>query len=290
MSSKTSFHSQLDIDSYLEQASAMERKECENGAPFICFRVTDNTWKLVQGSCNSWLCPRCGILRAREEYGRMVHGAKLLHEQGKQLYFHTYTCRGKELSKKEADDKYLLWTNRLLTTLRKDATKRGETWCYVQVTERQKRGHAHSHAISTYVPQDAIPYAKGEELPNGRKATHDCLWSEYFRERNVAAGLGVECDLSVINHPVAVAVYAAKYLFKDAQITEFAKGWRRIRYSRSFPKLPAIEGKEAFPVVRMVDWQRVARLSEPVTTSQEWIVERAYAHLVTNVVLRKQEG
>lgn len=283
---KARYDSQAEIDAYLEQADGIIRKRCPNNAPFICYKNSVGAWYLVQASCNSWTCPRCGLLRAKEEYGRMVNGAKELSEQGHKLYFHTFTCKGKELDVKEADDSYLLWTNRLLTTLRKDATKRSEFWCYVQVTERQKRGHAHSHCISTYCPDDAIPYAKGDTLPNGRKAKHDCLWSEYFRERNVAAGLGVECDLSEIRNPVAVAVYAAKYLFKDAQVTEFSKGWRRIRYSRNFPKMPEISGKEAFAVIHHADWRKIENLGVIVRTDAKWIEDLAYAHLVTNVVAK----
>ena len=282
------YDSQLEIDYQLEQTEAMRRKKCPNNAPFICYKNSVGMWNLVQASCNSWTCPRCGLLRAKEEYGRMVAGAKQLGDEGHALYFHTFTCRGKELSKQDADDGYLLWTNRLLSTLRADATKRGEHWCYVQVTERQKRGHAHSHCISTYCPKDAIPYAKDETLPNGRKATHDCLWSEYFREKNVSAGLGVECDLSEIRNPVAVAVYAAKYLFKEAQITEFQKGWRRIRYSRNFPKMPALTGKEAFAVVKHADWRKIENLGVIVRTTDMWIEELAYAHLITNVVAQSQ--
>ena len=281
---RASYDTQSEIDAQLEQIEGIRRKKCPRNDPFICYKNSVGQWNLVQASCNSWNCPRCGLLRAKEEYGRMVMGAKELADDGHKLYFHTFTCRGKELTKEEADDQYLLWTNRLLTTLRKDATKRGEFWCYVQVTERQKRGHAHSHCISTYCPDDAIPYAKGEKLPNGRKATHDCLWSEYFRERNVDAGLGVECDLSEIRNPVAVAVYAAKYLFKDAQVTEFAKGWRRIRYSRNFPKMPEISGKEAFAVIKHQDWRKIENLAVSVRTEDQWIVELAYAHRVTNVV------
>jgi len=278
------YDSQLEIDTYLEQLTGIERKRCPRNAPFICYKNSVGQWNLVQASCNSWNCPRCGLLRAKEEYGRMVNGAKELDKAGRKLYFHTYTCRGKDLPLEEADRDYLLWTNRLLSTLRADATKRGEFWCYVQVTERQKRGHAHSHCISTYCPKDAIPYAKGERMPNDRKATHDCLWSEYYREKNVSSGLGIECDLSEIRNPVAVAVYAAKYLFKDAQVTEFQKGWRRIRYSRNFPKMPPMPSKEAFAVVKHADWRKIEGLGVIVRTPDNWIEELAYAHLVTCVV------
>lgn len=283
------YDSEWQIEAHLEFVQTAKTMRCPRNAPFICYKNSVGAWYLVQANCNSWLCPRCGILRAGEEYGRMVEGSKALWEQGHKLYFHTYTCRGKEVSIQEADKNYMLWTNRLLTTLRKDSTKRKHYWSYVQVTERQKRGHAHSHCISTYCPSDVVPYVKGEKLPNDRKAKHDCLWSEYLRARCVDAGLGVECDLSEIRNPVAVAVYTAKYLFKDAQVTEFAKGWRRIRYSQSFPKLPTIQGKEAFAVVKHKDWQKIENLGVSVRCKVQWIEDLAYAHLVTNVAWTGEE-
>lgn len=268
----------------MEQSRAVQAETCENHAPYIFFVDHAGAAHLVQGCCNSWTCARCGQIRARKEYGRIVAGARSLHEDGHTLFFWTLTCRGKEMPKNTAESEYLLWTNRLFTAARTKASRAGEFWSYVQVTERQKRGHPHSHVINTYVPPDAILYEKGALLPNGHFGKHQGLWSEWFRSANTTAGLGTECDLSYIDNPVGVAVYVSKYLFKDSMTTKFEKGWRRIRYSQSFPKLPEIDNAQAFPVVKMEDWKRMEALGKPVLSDSLYTYYAALARLITCVL------
>jgi len=184
---------------------------------------------------------------------------------------------------KTAETEYLKWTGRLFNAARMKCTREGGAWVYVQVTERQERQHPHSHVISTYCPSDAVPYGKGDRLPSGRIARHDCLWSEWFRHENVTAGLGVECDLSAINSPVAVAVYVSKYLFKDSMTTKFPSNWRRIRYSQSFPKLPETGNLNAFPLVKLTDWQRMQDLGIVVRADSIFTYHAALARLITCV-------
>jgi hypothetical protein len=156
-----------------------------------------------------------------------------------------------------------LWTNRLLSTLRADAKKRGIDWSYVQVTEYQKRGVPHSHFIATYCPSDALPIAKGDRRPDGITAKHDCLYSKWFQDKNVSAGLGPMCDISLIKSAVGVATYVSKYLFKEAVFTQWPSGWKRIRYSQSWPKLPDVRSdNDAFPVITRADWSRVRSLGK----------------------------
>jgi hypothetical protein len=213
-----------------------------------------------------------------------VEGAETLHSAGNQLYFWTITCRGKECSIEQAEQNYLLWCNRLFTAARQKAKLQNHHWAYVAVTERQKRLHPHSHIITTYAPNDAKAYAKGEILPNRRRARHDTLWSDWFRKTNVSSGLGQECDISAVRNPVAVAVYIAKYLFKEAINTQWPKGWKRVRYSQNWPKLPERKSEEAFPLVRMADWLKVAAMDEKIYATDSVAYEAALARLITNVI------
>lgn len=273
-----------EIEFELEQSRALQAKRCSNNAPFICYPAGPGQWYLIQGCCNSWLCPRCGQIRAREEYWKIVNGAKMLDEAGEALYFVTITCQGKELDLSKADDDYLLWTNRLLSAWRARTKKQGDTWAYVQVTERQKRGAAHSHMITCSVPADAIEFKENDWLPNGSIAKHDCLYSQWFIDRNVSAGLGKMADITTIRNPIAVAVYVSKYLFKDMQAALFPSKWKRVRYSQSWPKESVASCEGAFPVVRASDWRRVGELPGVVKTRDEVTYERALACLCTNVL------
>lgn len=278
----------FEIEFQLEQSKAIQAPKCDKRAPFIFFVDNTGQGRLVQGCCNDWTCKRCGHIRAREEYGRIVEGARKLSEEGHKLYFWTLTCRGKDCSVEEAESNYLLWTNRLLSSCRYQAKKRNDTLAYVQVTERQQRQHPHSHLICTFIPSDVQFFAEGELLPNKRSAKHDCLWSEWFRDANVKAGLGIECDLSEIREPIAVAVYVSKYLFKDAMNTRWPAGWKRIRYSQNYPKLPTRTPEIAFPLIRLADWRRLAALDMTVRADDQYCYEAAIARLVLNVVPPKK--
>lgn len=275
---------QLEIDSILEQSRLTQADKCDNGAPCLAIRK-DGHWQIMQGCCNDWTCRRCGQMRAREEYGRIVNGARELHGAGHPLYFLTLTCKGRDMPLARAEAEYMTWTNRFLSTIRAEAKKRGVYWSYVQVTERQERQHPHSHIITTYRPPDGKPYRKGQYIPGGGRAKHAMLYSRYVWTKAEDAGLGSQTDMSVINNPIAVAVYVSKYLFKSAMTTHFPRNWRRIRYAQSFPHLP-VQEIEGFPLRNHQDWLRLRMMFEPMVTFDPIVYQVAINHLATDIVLR----
>lgn len=197
---------------------------------------------------------------ARKHYGRMVEGARELARKSP-LYFITFTCRGRDMSRAAAEAGYLKSTNRVLTAMRARTKRSGALWAYAAVTERQRRGHPHSHLLTTYKPHDlkngqATKYradAAGHPVLYYEK----CLRSDWLRARCVAAGLGPEYSISLVDEVEACSRYVAKYLFKDAQHTKWPKGWKRIRYSHSWPKLPKRE-TNARVLLTAEDWYELA--------------------------------
>lgn len=272
------------------QSLYLQADTCKSGAPYICWRDGLGEWHITQGCCNRWECPRCGQIRARQEFARMIHGSVTLSDAGHTLYFVTITCRGRSLTTADAETGYLRWTNRLLSTVRARCKKHGGYWAYVAVTERQKRKHPHSHFITTYCPEDAVEYLKGRLLPNNAIAKQSGLYSAWFVERNIAAGLGKMCSISRIDNPLGATSYLGKYLFKDALHCVWPKHWRRIRYSHSWPKLPGLGNGDAFPLVNLADWQRVQRMNVPVYAADDFVLYAAYARLITNVVPNHSYG
>lgn len=272
------------IGSEIRAAKELKSLTCENGSPFIFFVDANGIARLVQGCCNSWECPRCGHIRALHEYGRMVNGARQLATLDESLFFLTLTCRGRDMTLEEAERGYLDWTNRLLTSCREKQMRAGRTWAYAAVTERQKRGHPHSHFITTFSTDDMLEFSTGSWMPNGAVAKHDTLYSPWLEAACVKAGLGRMVDMSLINKPVAVAVYAAKYLFKDTIDTHWPKGWRRVRYSNSWPKLPEIKTEIAFPLVHFIDWLRMQSLGYVVHADSQAVLDAANARSILNVV------
>jgi len=152
----------------------------------------------------------------------------------------------------QAQDSYLLWTNRLLSTMRAKCVVQGGHWAYVQVTERQKRGHPHSHLLMAWIPKDS----QHRKDSKGK----DYIYSQWFYAAHQKAGLGTQSKITPVGSVEGTAKYIAKYLFKDAQFTSMPKHWKRVRYSQSFPSVPLDETKlpvNAFPIVTRFDWKRV---------------------------------
>jgi len=257
--------------------------ECLNNAPYFAYQIDGKKWGLVQGCCNDWLCPRCGQQRAREEYGRIVSGAREIGKTSK-LYMLTVTCEGMGLDVQKAEDNYLVWTNRLVSNLRVQTKRSGKVWAYASVTERQDRGHPHSHYLTTYCPPDAILVKKGEwkasiEEGRGYVARHDTLQSAILEQASIGAGLGWVYDLSELRSVEGASRYVAKYLFKETIFTtKWPKGWRRVRYSQNWPKLPEIKGN-AMVLLTTFDWYKLSLLAVRVITNDRVAFAHASAKL-----------
>lgn len=251
---------------------SFQGKRCTNGAPFFAYKRGDNVYGVVQGSCNQWTCPRCGLLVAKEHYGRIVHGARELARDN-QLWFVTVTCRGKELEEGEAFDNYLMWTSKLIDACYTRVKRAGQTWAYVQVTEKQKRGHPHSHFLMTYKPHD-LKMGTVEKWSRDNAGRLRCenvpaLRSEWFADQVTRAGLGSQYDISQVQTVEGASRYVAKYMFKDSQFqSHFPKHWKRVRYSQSYPKLPELKS-DAFVLLSNEDWRTLGALAGKVITTDD---------------------
>ena len=240
---------------------------CEYGAPFFAFSRGGSRYGVVQGCCNHWNCIRCGRMVAAQHYGRIVEGARQIAAEH-DLYFITVTCRGLELSADEAKSGYLSWTHRLLRTMQQRHTRHGGEWFYAQVTELQKRGHPHSHILTTFHPDDLAEGVKAtwrtNRLGEPVEEYNDALRSDWLQEMVQKAGLGEQYDISKVRTVEAAARYVAKYMFKDSQFgAHFPKGWKRARYSNSWPKL-AKQKTDAFVLLSREDWAHLARVAAVV--------------------------
>lgn len=234
---------------------------CIYGAPYIAFQI-EGKWYVSSGNCHHWDCPRCGQLRAKAEYWRIVQGAVGLSEAGYPLYFQTITTRGKGLPVREAEAGYLAWTNRLLDAYRARVKKQGGYWAYVQVTERQKRRHPHSHILTTFEPGDLEDgfVEKWKTGTDGRFIEKvPVLRSPWLRKAVGRAGLGEQYDISRVKSPAAVSRYIGKYLFKQmAHTADWPKGWKRVRYSQNWPKPPDHE-TTGMALLSWDDWRALSR-------------------------------
>lgn len=242
--------------------SDFSSQSCTYHAPYFAYQAEGKIWNVVQGNCHHWDCPRCGIGRAKQEYGRIVSGCRTLAKNGN-LYFLTITCRGRELGVKEAEANYLTWTNRLLDACRARCKRSGGEWVYVQVTERQTRKHPHSHILTTFDVGDIVngSLKKWVTDKEGKRKSEavSALRSQWFAKAVTRAGLGEQYDISIVKDAEGASRYVAKYLFKDSIFSaDWPPRWKRVRYSQSFPRLPERE-TNAFVLLQHSDWYRLAK-------------------------------
>jgi len=252
--------------------------QCEFGAPYFAFCRGGRHYGVVQGCCNHWECIRCGEMVAKKHYGRIVEGARAI-QKDYPLYFITITCRGLELSVQDALQNYGKWTHRFLRTCQQKHTRAGGQWFYAQVTEAQKRGHPHSHILTTFSPHDLVQGVVDEWTTSNTIGLNleykDALRSDWLQEMVQKAGLGEQYDISVVENAEAASRYIAKYLFKDSQFgTHFPKGWKRVRYSQSWPKFER-EKTNAFVLLSSDDWANLASLAVVVDVENDGVYDEA---------------
>jgi len=252
--------------------------KCGYANVWFGYQIEGNKYGISQGCCNHWDCPRCGQIRAKTEYARMVYGIEQLGRADKPLWFQTITCRGRSLSRENADTGYLEWTNRLLDSYRARTKKLGQEWCYVQVTERQKRGLPHSHFLTTFQPGDLVDgcISKWKVIRGDLVETKvQALRSNWLHKTVIRSGLGEQYDISRVRSAAAASRYVAKYLFKQTmRDAGWPKGWKRIRYSQSFPKLPDIK-TDAFVLRSQEDWNNLGKRAVVVIAADEDVREYA---------------
>jgi len=187
------------------------------------------------------------------------------------------------MSLDESEQNYLKWTNRLFSSWRSRTKSKGGQWCYVQVTERQTRGHPHSHILTTANPGDLyLGHVFKERTPSlyvPSDAREMALRSDWLATAISRSGLGPQYDISVASSPEGASRYVAKYLFKPTIFeNSWPKGWKRVRYSHSFPKLPERE-TEAIVLLSAEDWQHLGRRAERVEVKDELILADVRYHL-----------
>jgi len=259
----------------LLSTSQTSHQRCVYGAPLVALVFRGNA-SIQQACCNHWDCPACGQTRARQEFHRMTWGAEVLEDAGRKLYFWTITCRGRELSYDEAIEGYYSWTNVLLTSARAKCKRDRQYWAYVQVTEHQKktRRHPHSHILTTFCPADAVETDTGNVRPD--------LVSQWFTRSNISAGLGEQCRISAVDSAGAVSRYVGKYLFKQSMSEVWPPKWKRIRYSRNWPKPPYIPAEIAIPLFAPQDWRKADAEQKEWICADDEIYEIA-RHYMANI-------
>jgi hypothetical protein len=102
-----------------------------------------------------------------------------------------------------------------------------------------------------------------------RRTEVQVLRSNWLAAQVERSGLGREYDISFVGTVEGASRYVAKYLFKDTVFTDkWPKGWKRVRYSQSFPKMPERE-TNAICLLSREDWVAFSRSCVIAITDDE---------------------
>lgn len=178
--------------------------------------------------CGQWICPTCRIKLARKwakrVYNHIVNHQMRLDESDTEVhqsyFFITFTMRGNVRSVRAAFD----ILPKLWDTFRKRMQRRYHHFDYVAFVEGQPQrgGMPHFHIISSR----PLPVKKGKKTEFTKRAVHDFA---------VKIGFGHQADMKPVASKEA-AYYVSKYASKQSD--ETPRGFRRVRTSRTWHKLP----------------------------------------------------
>lgn len=210
---------QRGLDSLLEQVAA---NECKNPKTPILrgINLERKIAVFFHPRCGLWSCPECAKINQEIWTWRAANGGLVLARKFGNVEFLTLTSHEKLGAAASVD----VWPD-AWDKLRKRAGRAGGELQYFAVPERHKSGRLHVHAII---------------------ATRDELPLRWWKNAARACGMGYQADLQEVVNEGGVGGYVGKYLAKTLQYSNWKKGFRRIRTSQGWPKLPPLPQAEGW--------------------------------------------
>jgi len=195
------------LDSFIEQFRA---DDCPNThTPWLKgIDIRAGIVVFFRPRCKLWSCPVCGPINATLWAWRADAGARLLGKEHP-LAFITLTSHEKLAANASLRVLPSAW-GKLQDRLRRAASGQ-----YLIVPELHKNGRVHLHGLFTHG-----------------------LKKKWFKDNARECGMGYQVDSQEVISLGGVAAYVTKYLTKSIVEPQFAKGFRRVRTTRNWPKLP----------------------------------------------------
>lgn len=205
------------------------------------------------GYCGRWPCWKCADTRLWLERRRMLLGASQLFDTSG-LWFVTVTR--KSTYRKFDTAAWRKNTDELIKRWHKKAVRAGVELVYCHVTGfKPSNGEIHAHMLVNWCPSPV-----SSPTPNYPHHHRD-TWLE-----PKAAELGLTLWIELAQSPDAVGKYTARNLESVAGV-EFPAHFQRVKYSRSWPKLPPKEKPDA--LIEFGEW-----LGASVTVSDNIVPEK----------------
>jgi len=168
---------------------------------------------LFQPRCKQWSCPYCSGVNQARWAARAYMGTATFQDRGIAVCFLTLT------SHESLNPIQTRWVfPRAWKKLSQRARRAAEGFEYLMVPEQHEDGRLHIHAVET------------SDLGEG-------WWKDNARQ----SGLGYMDEETHIRKPQGAAAYVAKYLSKSLEVLDWPGNFHRVRTSRRWPPLQALE-------------------------------------------------
>lgn len=196
--------------------------------------------------CKEWRCPICAPINALHEAIRTANGVYALFCAGLIPKFVTVTQSGAVRTPEFAYHIIASQWDKFRNRWQYWARKADEPNFYAAFVEGQERreGMPHFHIIGCALPP-----------------------LEMLRHWAVDSGLGYEVDCSRLKPNAGTAWYVSKYSTKSTDAKYMPVGFRRVRYSRDWPRM----------LFRSDMQEQTAIVREPQESYAHWLIRAVYA-------------
>jgi len=196
----------------INDSALAEPTDCEtpNRPYLLAYNPTLLKAVIFRPRCKMWSCRYCAKVNAGLWAIKAFNGAEVFEHNGQRVSFLTLTSH-----EKLDPESSLAVFPKSWAMLSTRARRAAESFDYLLIPEKHEDGRVHVHAIET--------------ADLGKR-----WWKDNARQ----SGMGYMADESEVRTPAGASWYVVKYIGKALKTTDWPKGFRRVRTSRSWPKLP----------------------------------------------------
>lgn len=208
----------------------MNADRCDTpGRPYLVGKSKEKMEAFVfQPDCKLWACPYCAEQNKRLWAVIALNGTNKLLDAGKRMSFITLTTRGGKGRTRESSLEAIA---KGFPIVRRKAKYHMGEFEYFMIPEQHKNGIVHAHLIAT-----------------------NTLKKRFWKDASYHAGLGYIADVQDMDNAGMVPWYVSKYMGKEVHKLVWPKGFRRVRVSRGWPKLPEREQDESMEYSVFQNW------------------------------------
>lgn len=160
--------------------------------------------------CKLWSCETCSDINRRFWAATAAYAMELLRSDGVPMDFVTVTSHERLAADASLRVLPLAWNN-----LNRRLSRAAPTMEYMAIPELHKNGRVHVHALVAAQ-----------------------LKKRWWKDNARAVGMGYQSDAQEVKSIGGAAFYVSKYIGKQLESRNIAKGFRRIRLTQGFPRLP----------------------------------------------------